>query len=326
MRREEVRAASADTAHPDRAIALMIVGTPRSGTTLVQRTVSERCGLPTVPETHLFTVFAPRLLKTTRLPLVGADLMAALEWYVSLKQHQGGAPPAEALFQRLDGRLDSLTEMFVAVVSELAGGSSNVVEKTPDHLLWLRHLATSLPDTSFIAVVRDPRAVFASTMKVHWGQQNPVMAAERWSRDQRSLVAMHDVLGPERLMLLRYEDLVLDEAATVERIRDFVGHGVARTSAHSTVFRDHELGWKARAADPVTAERLTVWEESIPEDTVARIEEICGEQMSHFGYERSTSGPFRLGPSDRSDRIRYRFRRIAHEQRIRRSYAPRARL
>lgn len=336
---------SADRERPARPfgaeIGVMVVGTPRSGTTLVQRTVSERCGLPTVPETHMFTVFAPRLLRTTRFPLEGPELRAALDAYAALQQHRGGAPSAELLFDRLSGRADSLAEVFVAVVGELAGGADRVVEKTPDHLLWVRHLAPVFPDTRFIAVIRDPRAVFASTAKTHWGQRNAVVAAERWARDQRLLLSLDAEFGGRRtgsdpddagLLLIRYEDLVLDEEQTVRRIVEFVGtadasdrsparHGIA---GPSRVFREHEMEWKARAQDPVTTERIEAWRQTLPAGSVSAIEAICGPLMDEFGYQRTLASADRLSMGDRISRGRYRLRRIGHEQRILRSYAPRA--
>jgi hypothetical protein len=225
----------------------------------------------------------------------------------------------------------------VAVVTELSDQAERVAEKTPDHLLWVAPLATALESTKFIAVVRDPRAVYASTSQVHWGQRNAVMAAERWARDQRLLARLVDSMDGDRLLSLRYEDLVTAEAETVGLIRRFVGDGGRRDSAAaadtadtadsadtSTVFRPHELEWKRRAADPVTTDRLEVWKETLAPEIVAKIEAVCGSEMDRMGYRRSAPPGSGLSLGDRLDQARYRVRRTAHELRIRHSYVPRA--
>lgn len=306
-------------------VRLMVVGTPRSGTTLLQRMVSETCGLATVPETHLFTVFAPRLLRSARFPLGGDGLLRALERYVALPQHRGGAPGANSLYHRLDGRAETLVDVLNAVVADQLDDGQPGVEKTPDHLLWVRYLAPMLPETRFLAVVRDPRAVFASSSQVHWGRRNAVMAAERWSRDQRRLLADQASLGPERFLLVRYEDLVGDEEGTRSRLVAFAGsrNGSDRpTVPVGTVFRRHEAAWKSRTEGPVTTERIDAWGQQLAPDVVADIEAITGPLMDHFGYQRIAPRAG-LGPGARADRMRYRLRRQAHELRIHRQYAPR---
>ena len=263
----------------------------------------------------------------------------------------GGAPPVEALVERLDGRADTMVELFVAVVTELAGGADRVVEKTPDHLLWVANLAPAMPATRFVAVVRDPRAVFASTARTHWGQRKAVVAATRWARDQRLLLDLVDRLAG-RLILMRYEDLVADEAAAVHRLRAHVGAdgappgdgapppggapgrraGTAAPAptdsgaGSSQIYRPHEAGWKGRVEGPVTAERVDAWADALEAADVARIEAVCGPLMARFGYEPhgDRTAARRLGPADRIDRARYTMRRVGHELRIRHRYAPRA--
>ena len=51
-------------------VRIMVVGTPRSGTTLVQRFVTEECGLRGGPETHFFTTL-PLILRRSTILLVG---------------------------------------------------------------------------------------------------------------------------------------------------------------------------------------------------------------------------------------------------------------
>ncbi len=316
----------------------MVVGTPRSGTTLLQRTLSDSTGIATVPETHLFTVFAPRLLRTTHFPLDGAELRSVLERYVALKQHRGGAPDPNVLWERLDGRAGSLVEVFEAIVAELACGATQIIEKTPDHLLWVSYLAPALPTTRFVAIVRDPRAVYNSTAQVHWGQRDPVRAAERWRLDQRLIQRTLDQLG-DRMLFVRYEDLVSDPDATAAKVKAFAldwpeqpptvptesaGSTVGASPPRSTVYRAHEAEWKGRVDGEVSTERISAWRSDLESETVAAVEAVCGSAMRDFGYETGAAPARRLTPREHLVRFDYRLRRLAHERRIRHTYAPRA--
>jgi hypothetical protein len=188
--------------------AFLIAGTPRSGTTLVQRLACELPGVRVPPETHFFSLFARGLTKRRRFPLEGDALREELDSFARLDTSRSFQLEPHALMERLGGRCETVVQLFGVIVRHLARDADVCGEKTTDHLLWWRPLSRALPRLKLVAVVRDPRSVVASNLAVPWGMTSHVVLAERWAADQREVAQARAELGSKRCLILRYEDVV----------------------------------------------------------------------------------------------------------------------
>jgi hypothetical protein len=267
----------------------LIVGTPRSGTTLTQRLACELPGVKVPPETHFFARFYPRSFRWS-FPLQGAELREATAAFTATKRVQDAHLDADRLVERLGGRADGPLELFAAVVEEMASGGATIYgEKTPPHLSWWGPLSRGLPSLKLIAIVRDPRAVVASWLDTPWmppRRDGYVLVAERWRLDQREIARAADALGPKRCLLLRYEDVVVDPDRTRSAIATVIGAEGAEP-VHTPDASELYLPWetvKSRSVGEITADRVRAWEERLPSGHARRIEAICRTGMRRFGY------------------------------------------
>jgi hypothetical protein len=294
----------------------LIVGTPRSGTTLVQRLASELDGVSVPPETHFFRLFAPGLVRRRRFPLTGQALVDELWRFSGLDDLRGVDLDPELTAASLGGSAATVTELFGAIVRTLAGDAELYGEKTPSHLRWWRELSSANPRLKIVAVVRDPRAVVASYLEA-WGERPHSVIAERWAIDHRSLAAAREALGP-RVLVLRYEDVVSAPDVTRAALSSFLGRPRGTQAAeHETPLHLPWETWKARSAGPVTATRIDGWRETLPTKTVREISAIAADEMRAFGYSVDEPG-IRLSPRDQVLRYRYRLARRAERLRRRR--------
>ncbi len=190
--------------------AFVIVGTPRSGTTLVQRLASELPGVRVPPETHFFVHFATDLVGRRTFPLAGETLRNEIGRFAGLDTSRGLDLDEEAIVRHLGGTCERPVALFGAIVRDLAGDAALYGEKTPDHLLWWRPLSEALPQLRIISVVRDPRAVVNSNKAMPFGMGSCAALAERWNADQAQVEDMRRVLGPARTLAMRYEHIVED--------------------------------------------------------------------------------------------------------------------
>jgi sulfotransferase family protein len=297
------------------APSFLIVGTPRSGTTLVQRLASELPGVRVPIETHFFAQFYPERFRW-RFPLRGNDLREAIASYASMKNLREAALDPARVADRLGDRAAGPLELFDAVVRELAGEAATYGEKTPTHLPWARPLARAIPGLRVIGVVRDPRGVVASTLELPWGPKRPegyAVVAERWRLDQRELARARGTLGRERFLLLRYEDVVADADVARGRIAallDVADEGRSAPRAGDILLPRES--WKARATERVTDERVRAWEQRLSDEQVRAIEAIAGTELLRFGYEgRGTPSRLRrasLPPTVTVARLRFALR------------------
>jgi hypothetical protein len=192
----------------------MIVGAPRSGTTWVQRLLladPRCCG---GQESHFFATFG-RVLRDF-------DRKASLE-----RRH------GLACYWRRDALVEEIAALWrktVAGVVAAAPAAVRLVEKTPDHALWLDVIAQVIPGARVVHVVRDSRAVCASLLAASreawgrgWAPTSIAAAMDVWRRHVEAVAAFDGAVHR-----VHYEDLHRDPLGVLEGLWAFAGLEVTR--------------------------------------------------------------------------------------------------
>jgi hypothetical protein len=198
-------------------------------------------------------------------------------------------------------------------------------------LIWWRVLARDVPELKFIAVVRDPRAVVASAITVPFGSDSYVVRAEEWRADQRLIHDAVRALPAQRLLVVRYEDLVTDLEVAHQSVCDFLGVSHPAPSPVGgqprPAFLRREV-WKTNVHDEITADRVEVWRSRLTTRQAEQVAAICRAEMGAFGYEHAAPSRMvslrhlaKLGPRDQLRRLRFRTNR---RRRVRRTREVRA--
>ena len=280
-------------------LGFLVVGTPRSGTTVVQRLAGEVPGVGIPPETHFFSLFAEGLLNRRSFPLEATALHDELERYRALPECGELVSDADAVVELLEGRAADPVELFEAIVVHAAGAAERYGEKTPTHLLWWRYVLAHRPDTRIVAVVRDPRAVVASNLDVPWGMESAELLAARWSDDQATVRAIAASLPEDRFLLLRYEDVARDPESARAKLAALVGVTLdqppeATADPDRKIYLEWE-SWKAGSTGPIVTDQIDAWRERLDRTTVARVAAICAAEMRRFGYDDGVPGKLTAG-------------------------------
>jgi hypothetical protein len=322
---------TADASDP--GVGFLVVGSPRSGTTLVQRLACEIPGVAMPPETHFFTRFAMGLVARHRFPIEGKELVQVVGGFAA--DHGDLAVDVDAVVGALGGRCAGPFALFDALVRQLAGPAQVWGEKTPNHLVWWRPISRAAPWVRFVVVVRDPRAVVASNLEMPWredptlppwGDQMHLAFAALWAFYQGQVPRMTDELGPERCLVVRYEDVVAEPDGARARLATFLGldAGATPQTAPAGIVQPWE-SWKTRALDPVSGDRVSSWEGQLDARRAGEIAVVCRSAMRRFGYTDGVPGLstatrtwVRLGPRTAVRVARYARGRRVHLRRIER--------
>jgi Sulfotransferase family len=302
---------------PSARTRFFVVGNPRSGTTLVQRLACEIPGVRMPPETHFFSNFVLSLLGRRRFPLDTPALRQELHRFANRPRFPGLDVDVEAVVEDLGGTCARPFDLFDAVVRQLAGPAAVWGEKTPWHLLWWKAIHRAAPWVRFVVVVRDPRSVVASGLTMPWnesawmkawGDAVHVALAEEWRRFQHVAGHLQRSLGPERCLVLRYEDVVADPDAARRRIARLIGltrggelpgpdlhrsdldgpelHGPELQSVPSPIVLDSEW-WKGDALGPVADDRVASWRRTLDERQARQVSVVCRASMRRQGYRKA---------------------------------------
>jgi len=290
-------------------LRFLITGTARSGTTLVQRLCCELPGVWIPAETHFWSR-AAGAAAAFEWPLRGEDRHAAVEYL--LREVSGGELPIAAIdvTREMMGRQRriGLWTVFESLVSAMSPSDRSVLgEKTPNHMFWWEHLQTAVPGLKLLAVVRDPRAVLRSHRGVDWGEHDAYALAERWIAHQRTALDALRILGPDRVMILRYEDVAADPGTSRSRLAGFLDVADTPTELPDDLLAGYPLFparevWKARALGSISTEESGGLDD-ISNQELAIIEGACEGLLDQFGYQ-SDSGAGAPPPQGESlDRV-----------------------
>jgi Sulfotransferase family len=163
-----------------------------------------------------------------------------------------------------------------------AQGKKRWGEKTPRHALIAETLCDWYPSATIIHLVRDPRDVVASLLRLPGTTNNVLGSAYVWLHCNLGARQSYD--RPQYL-LVRYEELVLQPEQELRRICAVLGAEYSPVMLLPNCDPATVLPWYRRAEEPVTTERLGKWREELTPDNVALVEWIVGPHMQLFGYE-----------------------------------------
>jgi hypothetical protein len=164
-------------------------------------------------------------------------------------------------------------------------------------------LARAFPDARFAIVIRDPRAVFSSSLKEP--DQTKVGNLVSYARCHRKLMAYAAYLQTlplfrNRLFVIRYEDLLIDPEGNCRKLCAFLGVDFEPGMLDTTTYINYATGgvhdgmsnFETNAQGFVPA-RIDRWKAHLSPQRVDLIDLLCGPEMALWGY-----GTERIRPSD----------------------------
>lgn len=178
-----------------------------------------------------------------------------------------------------------------------------VGDKTPQHTIAIPLLNTLYPESKFIHIYRDPRDV-ATSAWFHDGVNDPHRNFEQfikhfmnevWPLQVGTARSVGPLLGPERFLELRYEDLLDNERDEIKRLLTFLNvkssdDSITRCSDAGS-FKKMTGGRERGDEDNSKFYRKGVagdWRNHLPEDLVRTLCKPIAELMTACGYQPTT--------------------------------------
>jgi hypothetical protein len=158
-------------------------------------------------------------------------------------------------------------------------------------------LARAYPDALFLVVLRDPRAIIASTLRflsVDPTQVGHILSIVRQWRKfvTLSCVFRKDPPLAQRVLVVRYEDQVAEIEQFARRVCDFLDlRFVPEMAAFSNYQNPSQpQPWHGNSAfekkmDRIDAKPTLRWRNTLPTSVIKLIEFACGDDMMACGYE-----------------------------------------
>jgi hypothetical protein len=236
------------------------VGARRSGTYWLQRIVCAHPAVAEVPgETYVFS----------------HGIAPLLERFQHDDRDAQGLGTVYADRARL---IVSVRALCDTVFGEFAqGGERHVAERTPWHVLHLPLIAEVYPDARFVHIVRDGRDAVRSIVAQPWGPATVAAAAEEWRDSVAAGLAAAPALG-ERLLELRYEEMLTSPAEQIERLYGHLGLEGGREEALAAAGEVANLGAQDRRVGSGK------WREGWGRRDLRAFERVAGDLLRELGY------------------------------------------
>ena len=201
-----------------------------------------------------------------------------------------------------------IVERFVTRTRRRFSGARHLVLKDPEMTKSFPELFELMPSARFVCMVRDPRDVAASLLRV--GEKmlakgrNDFVAAATRARDIGRLCRYfkgfyaplweeRDERFWERTLFVRYEDLVSNPEGVLEDVRDFTGLDLSNVS-RSDDFDTGTVDYSSRTDSPwfsklygkgISGARIGIHAEALTSEEIALVEHLCADFFKLFSYE-----------------------------------------
>jgi hypothetical protein len=159
---------------------------------------------------------------------------------------------------------------------------------------FLVPLAAAFPHAKFFIIVRDPRAVIASNIKAaNEEDRGQILSYCRCLRKMMACARHFECmeLFRDRLLVLRYEDLVVYAERECRKLCDFLRIEYSNDMLDTNKYVEPSNGQVYNgfssyesATVGISPNRIYRWRQYLDDDSIALIDFICGPEMSLFDY------------------------------------------
>lgn len=186
---------------------IFILGLPRSGTTLVERILSNHSSVHAAGE-------LPALSEAISITAKRLESLAVRNWL-----------DLAAAIPRLDAA--SIAREYLTLAGPRRGAKPRFIDKQPVNFLYCGLILRAFPNAAIVHVTRHPLAACYAIYKTRFGGTYPFAydlneLAEFYISYRRLMVHWHHVL-PGRILDIAYEDVVTAQEAATRRLLDFSG-------------------------------------------------------------------------------------------------------
>ena len=176
---------------------IFVVGSPRSGTTLLRLILDSHPRIACGPETHILADLDDSLRRHwRRLERYGRD---ESYWQARCRH----------LFEEVKGDYAA------------AKGKPRWADKTPSYALHLPFITALFPEAQIVHLIRDARMVTASALH-RWGWRAAWEMPSRWAASVAQASAAGAGLGPGRYREIRFEHFTIDTEGVLRALFDWL--------------------------------------------------------------------------------------------------------
>lgn len=280
---------------------IFVIGTPRSGTTLMARVLNRHSRIFMPGETHFFPDIYAQRDKLGELPEEAAsnrvwDRLTSLYRRYNEPKDQARI---DAILEDAKSREHLRTSMqsyrevfstFMEIQTEREG-KVRWGNNTPKDLFYVEDILEFYPDAQFIICVRDIRD-FLKSYQGKWKVTadsevdrlkklyHPVITSLLWKSSMRKLDAIRRKLPENKLLTVRYEDMVSQPEVIMKKVCEYIGEDFDAQMLDINFSNSSDQ----KSQTGIYARSVSSWKGKLSSEEVWIAQRLGGQQMQSFGY------------------------------------------
>jgi hypothetical protein len=280
-----------------------VIGSPRSGTTLLRLMLTSHPQLVVPPECGFAVWLHPMFgqWKAEEFRDRGHVLRFA-EAVASCRKFETWGISASHIAEAIvrdhpDSYGNACACIYRAFCARIGKSTASWGDKNNYYLSHMSIIRTIFPQARFIHIVRDGRDIACSYREVMTIRSNspyrpllPVAIdeiAEQWVHDIQTIRRQSKTMGSNSFMEVRYEDLTTHPKIELLRICAWLGVNFASAMLHF----DQENLFRHLEPAAVTSDTVGRYAWMLDESDIARFEDIAADELRHYGYLQQDRSP-----------------------------------
>ncbi len=275
----------------DKDAPFFIVGSPRSGTTLLERILNRHSRIFIPPETEFFFLLE-NFSGISSENKSEKELKKLVDYYLNQYAARFLELPSNSVDILLTKETRSYLDVFYNLMNYLSESAKKPRwgEKTPHHIRCAKKIHDCMPKAKFINLIRDGRAVIKSRFRHPLWNDNLYSAAKTWKCDVRLSGELQKLLNDDQYHLVSYEQLVQDPKRTIEKILNFLNEDIEEgllappSEDQKTYSRYYSQPWMIKSTSRVESESISSWRNEYLPEELCLIEKLIGRELIENHY------------------------------------------
>lgn len=283
---------------PDTALTpIQIIGTQRSGSNLLRLILNQSPLISAHHPPHILSVFQPILNKYGNLDepdnfrRLVHDVCRLIEtnpvpWNLAFDREEIAAACQKP----------TLIEVFKVVYEKMArnDGARFWCCKSMANVNYFEQIEENGLKPLYIHLIRDGRDVAASFKRTLVGEKHAYHLATIWKNNYHKARRISDRVGPDRSLVLKYEDLLSDPASVLVSLNAFLGGGIDEraleyfNSEESKVTAAAGTMW-SNLTQPIISGNTQKFLTALTREEIEIFETVAGAELAENGYRCVTN-------------------------------------
>lgn len=279
----------------DQVNPFLIIGSGRSGTTLLRSMLNQHEGIEIPPESYVLPVIYKRYKTYKKLPwaeftkLILGEFLSHPHfhlWNLDITPLYNGLESLKKEEQSLFKVIDEVYKLYAS-----KNGKKNIMwgDKTPLNTYYIPEMDFLFNNPKYIHLKRDGRDVIASMLKYKLAEDVKA-ASDRWLSALKTAKEIEQKT-PERIIIIEYSDLVQYPESELKKICEFLtitydpvmlDHTKNVETLGDSVFNHHD-----NLKKPLSSASIGNWQKSFTASELEWIENYIGSELEANGYQLS---------------------------------------